>query len=104
MQRQDLSEEDLLNIRNEVKVAMAEWVKEDLFTKEHMEIFWAGAFDVLQNKAQIHTGKFVVSSISSLFNKIAVFLLLGGLIYAVGGWSAMVGYFRSLFTGSPLSH
>lgn len=104
MTRQDLSEDDLQHIRVEIRSALADWAREDLFTKDNMEIFWTSAFDVLQEKAQQHTGKFVVASISGVFKKFAVFILLGGLVYAVGGWTAMVGLFRSLFTSPPLSH
>jgi len=85
-------------IHNQVKAAMSDWAKTGLFTKENMTLFWASAFDVLQDKAQEHTGKFVVTSISSIIKKLFVFVLLGTLVYAAGGWSAFVGFLKSFFT------
>lgn len=104
MQEQEISPELSAAIKREVKEAMNEWTRESLFTKEHLEIFWATAFDVLQEKAQEHTGKFVFSSLGGLLNKVALFLLIGGLVYAAGGWTALASLAKSLFVSSQLSH
>lgn len=89
-------------VKHEVKQAMDEWARDVLFTRANMEVFWGTAFEVLQDKAQEHTGKFVVASIGGLLRKLTVFLVLGGLVYIFGGWSALVGFFKSI--SSSITH
>ena len=84
-------------IRNEVKQAMTEWTKTEVFTRQNMEVFWASAFDVLQEKAQEHTGRFVFSSLSAVVRKVSIFVLIGAFVYAVGGWTALAALVKFLF-------
>lgn len=83
-------------INTQVKQAMNEWTKETLFTEENMQIFWSSAFDVLQSKAQTHTGKFVFSSLSGILRNLLLFVLIGSLVYAFGGWTALATFAKSV--------
>lgn len=80
-----------------VDAALDDWGKR-IFTEETAEIFWSSAFTVLQKQAQQHTGRFIFSSLSTVLRKLSLFLLAGGLIYALGGWAALVGFFKVLFS------
>jgi hypothetical protein len=60
------------------------------------EAFWAAALTVLQRRAQEHTGRFVLGGLWGLARKVSLFLLLGGFVYAVGGWQALAGFFKLL--------
>lgn len=85
-------------IQNEVKTAMNDWARESLFTHENMEVFWDTAFKIMHKKAKEQTGGFIFASLSTIIGKIALFLLLGSLVYTYGGWSALVGTFKVWFT------
>lgn len=104
MAEENISTETAAAIRKEVKQAMTEWTRETLLSKETLEHFWGTAFDVLQEKAQEHTGKFVVASIGGLLRKLSVFILLGALVYSAGGWTALVNLFKHAFATSSLPH
>lgn len=91
--------------RNLMKADMREAVREEfksLMTEENAQMFWLAGFALLQEKAEAHAGRFVIGSMSSVVRKVSMFVLLGGLVYAVGGWSALAGLFKSLFSsGAP---
>lgn len=71
---------------------------EMLFTEDAAKRFWMAGFNVLQEQAQNHAGRFVLGSLGAMFRKVTIFVLIGGLVYAVGGWSALAGLFKTLFT------
>lgn len=79
---------------------MAKAVREGLeavLNEKTAEQFWIAGFNVLQRNATQHAGRFVIGGLSGLFRKLGWFLLLGGLVYAVGGWNALAGLFKVLF-------
>lgn len=61
------------------------------------EAFWAAGFKVLQTQASQHTGRFVIGGLWSLFQRVGVFLVLGGIVYAIGGWSALATLGKAMF-------
>ena len=67
-------------------------------TPETAEMFWSAGLTMLQREAQQHAGRFVIGGLAGLAKKAALFLALGGIVYAVGGWSALAGLFKHLFT------
>jgi len=64
------------------------------------EAFWTAGLTVLQRQAQQHAGRFVIGGIWGLLRKIGTFLFLGSIVYAIGGWSALVGFAKLLFSSS----
>lgn len=62
------------------------------------EAFWAAGFRVLQTQASQHTGRFVLGGLWSLMSRVGMFLVLGGVVYAFGGWSALASFGKALFT------
>ncbi len=83
---------------DEVKQAVREVIAEEILTEEAAKKFWLAGLEVLQEQAQNHAGRYVLGSLSAMFRKITIFVLIGGLVYAVGGWSALAGLFKTLFT------
>lgn len=71
---------------------------DEAMTKENARKFWSAGFEVMQEQAAEHTGRFVIGGVWGIFRKSAIFLLLGGVVYAVGGWSALAGFFKALFS------
>lgn len=72
----------------------------DAMTEATAEKFWAAGLNVLQKQATQHAGRFVIGGLTGLLRKASLFLLLGGAVYAVGGWSALAGLFKTIFNGS----
>jgi hypothetical protein len=62
------------------------------------EMFWASGLKMLQKGATEHAGRFVIGGLLGLAKKLGYFLVLGGLVYAAGGWTALAGLFKALFT------
>lgn len=83
---------------DDIKQAVREVISEEILTEEAAKKFWLAGLEVLQEQAQNHAGRFVLGSLSAMFRKITIFVLIGGLVYAVGGWSALAGLFKTLFT------
>lgn len=79
-------------IAQAVRDGIAGAITEDTAAK-----FWGAGLTVLQKQATAQTGKLVLSGLSGLVSKGFLFLLAGGLVYAVGGWSALAGLFKALF-------
>lgn len=59
--------------------------------------FWAAGLHVLQKQASEHAGRFVIGGIWSLMRKASLFMMLGGLVYALGGWAALAALFKAIF-------
>lgn len=79
---------------------MAKAVKDGLqsvLNEQTAEAFWAAGFNVLQRNATQHAGRFVIGGLWGLMRKMSLFLMLGGIVYAIGGWSALAGLFKTLF-------
>lgn len=85
-------------LRDEMRVAVAEGVRAAM-TQEAAVEFWATGLDVLQKQAAQAAGGWVMTGLGALFRKVALFALLGGLVYALGGWSALVGFAKLLAAG-----
>ena len=79
-------------IAQAVRDGIAGAITEDTAAK-----FWGAGLAVVQKQAAAQTGKLVLSGLSGLLSKGFLFLLAGGLVYAVGGWSALAGLFKALF-------
>lgn len=83
---------------DDIKQAVREVIAEEILTEEAAKKFWLAGLEVLQEQAQNHAGRFVLGSLSAMFRKVTIFVLVGGLVYAIGGWSALAGLFKTLFT------
>lgn len=55
---------------------------------------WALAFEAIQKQAQSEAGGWVFGGVKVLFSRLMWVLLIGLAIYMVGGWSALVAFFK----------
>lgn len=92
-----LREETLAHLKEVMRDAVREGVR-DLVTEETIEQFWAGGLGMLQKQATEHAGRFVLGGLWGLARKASLFLALGGLVYALGGWSALAALFKAMFS------
>lgn len=54
-----------------------------------VQAFWAGGLEAAQDVAKAKTGGLVLGALGGLLRKAWLFLLLAGVVYAVGGWQAL---------------
>lgn len=94
-----LREETLQHMRDLMREAVREGFR-DTVNDEAIERFWAGGLLMLQRQATQHAGRFVLGGLMGIMRKAGMFLVLGGVVYAVGGWSALAGLGKALFHGN----
>lgn len=93
-----LREETLEHMKSLMREAVRDGLR-DTVNDEAIERFWAGGLAMLQRQATQHAGRFVLGGLAGLFRKVGMFLVLGGVVYAVGGWSALASLGKTLFHG-----
>lgn len=93
-----LAPEALQQINDRVAEAVRDGIK-GAITEDAAEAFWLAGLAVFQKQATAHAGRFVLGGILGLARKALVFLALGGLFYAVGGWAGLALLFKALFDG-----
>jgi hypothetical protein len=91
-----LSEETITLMRQHMAQAVRDGIMDSL-TEEAAEIFWRSGINMLQKNAAEQTGRWVAGGLWSVARKAGVFLLLGGLLYSVGGWAALSALAKTLF-------
>ncbi|WP_343735274.1 hypothetical protein [Acidovorax sp.] len=88
-------------LEEKMKAAVAEGIKSAM-TEDTAKAFWGAGLTVLQKQATQHAGRFVLGGLWGLLRKASLFMALGGIVYAIGGWAALATLFKALFTsGSP---
>lgn len=92
-----LTDETIRYLEERFASAVTEGITKAI-TEEAATKFWSAGLSALQKQAAAHTGRFVLGSIWVLVRKVGLFLLVGGLVYAFGGWSALSALFKTMFT------
>lgn len=75
---------------SKTREAMPEAIRKVVTDEQTMSLFWAAAFDSLQASAQRHTVNLVFSGLKAVAARALLFVSLGLIVYAVGGWTALV--------------
>ncbi|MBL8387021.1 MAG: hypothetical protein JNK17_02170 [Hydrogenophaga sp.] len=92
-----LQAETIRYLQVQMREAVREGIKEAM-TEEAAEAFWGAGLAMLQKQAQQHAGRFVLGGLMGLAKKAGLFVMFGGIVYAVGGWTALAGLFKSIFS------
>ena len=91
-----LTESALQEISERVSTAVREGIK-GAMTEETAAAFWAAGLAVLQKQATQHAGRFVLGGLWGMARKASLFFMLGGIVYALGGWSALAALAKTIF-------
>jgi hypothetical protein len=94
-----LTDETIAYLERKMAKAVADGVASAI-NEQTAEAFWSAGLTVLQRQAQQHAGRFVIGGLWGLARKLGLFLMLGGIVYAIGGWSALAGLAKTIFSGS----
>lgn len=62
--------------------------------------FWAAGIRALQEHAAEHTGRWLLGGVWAIVQRLMLFMLLGGVVYAIGGWSALAKVWHVIFGGA----
>jgi len=97
-----LTEKTLTHLEALMASSVRRAIRESL-TEETAELFWGAGLKVLQRQATDHAGRFVIGGLFGLLRRAGMFLVLGGIVYAIGGWTALAGLAKTLFSqgGAP---
>lgn len=91
-----LTDETIAYMEERIAAAVGSSIKSAM-TEDNAAAFWAAGLSVLQKQATQHAGRFVLGGLVGVVRKLGLFLTLGGIIYAMGGWSALAALFKVLF-------
>ena len=56
---------------------------------------WRDALAAMQQHAQTEAGGWLLGWLKALASKLLLFVIVGLAVYAMGGWSAMLAFFKS---------
>lgn len=94
-----LTDETIAYLKQITEQAVANGIKAAI-NKETATAFWSAGFEALQENATQHAGRFVLGGMWGLMRRLSMFVLLGGVVYAIGGWSALAKLWHALW-GTP---
>ena len=91
-----LTDETIQHIEKRISAAVRTGIESSMSQEAALQ-FWLAGLQALQQHASQEAGRFVVGGILGLLRKLMLFLMLGGAVYALGGWSALAALFKVLF-------
>lgn len=92
-----LTDETIQYLEDRIASAVGTGIKSAM-TEDTAAAFWAAGLSVLQRQATNHAGRFVLGGLWGLARKASLFLMLGGIVYALGGWSALAALAKAIFS------
>ncbi len=92
-----LTDETIVYLEERIGAAVSTGIK-NAMTEDTAAAFWAAGLSVLQRQATDHAGRFVLGGLWGLARKASLFLMLGGIVYALGGWSALAALAKAIFS------
>ena len=91
-----LTDETIAYLEERIAAAVGDGIK-TAFTEDTAVAFWSAGLAALQKQATQHAGRFVLGGIWGLLRKASLFFMLGGIVYAVGGWAALAALAKTIF-------
>lgn len=91
-----LTKETLDYLDKRIEVAVQSGIRSAM-TEDTAKLFWSAGLSVLQDQASTHAGRFVLGGLWGLVRKVSMFLMLGGIVYAIGGWAALLKLWHVIF-------
>lgn len=79
-----------------IKVAVRDGVREALADPTTADQFVAGMYEAFSRHATDTVGRTAIGAIKTLIVRGLLFALIGALVYSVGGWAALVGFWKLL--------
>lgn len=99
-----LSRQDMDELVKKIREANAESIAEALnsaLTDDVAVRFWSAGLRAIQTHAAEHTGRFILGGVWAVAQKLLLFVTIGSLIYAIGGWAALAKLWHAFFGANP---
>ena len=93
-----LRPETLAHLEAQIAQAVSNGIR-GAITAETAAAFWGAGLDLLQKHATQRAGQIVIGGLGGFFKNIMLFLMLGSLMYTVGGWTLLAAFYKSMFGG-----
>lgn len=90
----DMTEDQVLTMRNAMREAVHDGIKDLLTDDEVIDKIFAKAFETLKNNAARASGEFMMDSAVAVIKRMFWFAVAGIIVYMAGGWSALAGMFK----------
>ena len=91
-----LTDETIAYLEERIAAAVGNGIKTAI-TEDTAVAFWSAGLAALQKQATQHAGRFVLGGIWGLLRKASLFFMLGGIVYAGGGWAALAALAKTIF-------
>ena len=91
-----LTDETITYLESRITAAVSKGIK-GAMTEDTATAFWLAGLNALQHHATEHAGRFVLGGLWGLMRRATVFVLLGGAVYALGGWGALAALAKAMF-------
>lgn len=88
----DLSDEAVAKL----KMAVREGISDALTDPHTADALVSGMYDAFQRHAQETAGRTVVGLVKAALTKGVFMMIAGAIIYSLGGWAAVVGFWKML--------
>jgi len=92
-----LAQEQVDELKAIVRTAAADALR-DSITQDMAEKFWAAGIAVLQDNAKKQAGDFVVGGVLALLKRGFLIVLVGSMVYTLGGWAMFVKFAKWVST------
>ena len=79
-----------------IKSAVSEGVRDALTDPTTADHFVSGMCDAFQRHAADTVGRTAIGAVKTLMAKGFLFALVGAVVYSLGGWAALVGFWKLL--------
>jgi hypothetical protein len=77
--------------KNELRDAVADGFRDAISDPA----FWDAAMTAIQSRAQQEAGGWLLGGVKKFLQKVAWILVIGLGVYLVGGWAALVAFFKA---------
>ena len=92
--------EDLAGeVKDAARHGGADALRDVMQDRAAVEAFWSAAFGALASYGQQQTGRIVLGGIKGLMSRGLLFVVLGLLVYSVGGWAALAAVWKAIWGG-----
>jgi hypothetical protein len=95
-----LTESTIDFLEQKMRTAVSDGIKTAM-TDEAAEKFWSTGLAVLQRQATQKTGQLVGGAVLGLAKKAMLFMVLGALVYSIGGWTALAALWKAATSATP---
>lgn len=82
-----------------VRQAVAEGIKAAVRDPDTVAEFWGSGLKQLQAGAARQTGAFVLGGLRGVGLRLFQFLILGSIVYSLGGWAAVAKLWNGIWVG-----